>query len=47
MNIRNLEEGRRKPCLVRHCVVFGIERLWQYVPEKGDREDRLVVKLLY
>lgn len=36
-----------KPSLGKHCAVLGIERLRQYVPEKGDREDRLVVKLLY
>ena len=32
---------------MRHYVVFGIQRLRQYVPEKEAREDSLVVKLLY
>lgn len=38
---------RGEGSLVLWDCVFGVERLRQYVPEEGDREGRLVVKLLY
>lgn len=38
--------GRRKPCFLKHYMVYLTQRLRQYTPKKEAREDRLVVKLL-